>query len=155
MRAAAVQALIAAGNAAQNRLAVDQAARFADRALVLADTDAERLASFELRASALHAAVRSDEALTAYLEALELASRLRDDDTRSRLRAHAVLLCVRYSGAFTSEAWKAPAVELIERGLEDVGEKTVSFETGALLVGRSAAIGTHWSGDLVSRSGDA
>jgi DNA-binding SARP family transcriptional activator/class 3 adenylate cyclase len=138
VRKAAVQALIATGAAAQNRLAFEQAARFADRALALAETDAERLASLELRASALHAAVRSGEAFPAYLEALELAIKLHDDGTRSRLRAHAILLCVRYSGAFTTDAWKAPAVELIERGLQDVAAGTVSFESGALLLGRSA-----------------
>jgi hypothetical protein len=152
VRAAAVQALLAAGTAAQNRLAFEQAARFADRALALASTSAERLASLELRASALHAAVRSDEAFAAYLEALKLATQLHDDDTRGRLRAHAILLCVRYSGAFTSDAWKAPAAELVERGLEDVADGTISFESGALLLGRYA-IGT-WAFSRPARHQD-
>jgi DNA-binding SARP family transcriptional activator/class 3 adenylate cyclase/tetratricopeptide (TPR) repeat protein len=143
VRGAAVQALLAAGEAARARLALDEAARFADRALELARTDHERLAGLELRASALHAAVRSDEAFVAYRDALELASRLGDRDAHSRLRAHAALLCARYSGAFTDDSWKAPAVELVESGLEAVGEKSVSFETGALLVGRSA-MGARW-----------
>lgn len=143
VRGAAVQALLAAGDAARTRLAFEQAGRFADRALALARTDVERLAGLELRGSALHAAVRSDGAFAAYREALELARKLEDTDALSRLRAHAALLCARYSGAFTSDAWKAPAVELVERGLEEVGEETVSFEAGALFVGRSA-IGARW-----------
>ena len=143
LRGAAVQALIAAGNDARKRLAFDQAARFADRALALARTDIERLTGLELRGSALHDAVRSDAAFAAYTEALELARKLEDDEALSRVRAHAALLCARYAGAFASDAWKAPAVELVERGLEEVGHETVSFEAGALLVARSA-IGARW-----------
>jgi DNA-binding SARP family transcriptional activator len=143
VRGAAVQALIAAGTAARTRLAFEQATRFADRAHALARTDAERLATLELRASALHAAVRSDEAFAAYREALEHARKLGDNEALSRLRAQAALLCARYSGAFTNDAWKAPAVELVERGLAEVGQETLSFEAGALLVGRSA-IGARW-----------
>jgi hypothetical protein len=143
VRTAAIRALLAAGDAARRRLALDQAARFADRALALARTDAERLSGVELRASSLHAAVRCDEAFAAYREALELARKFEDADALSRLRAHAALLCARYAGAFATDAWKAPAVELVESGLEEVGEETVSFEAGALLVARSA-IGARW-----------
>jgi class 3 adenylate cyclase len=143
VRRAAVDALIGAGAAARDRLAFEQAIHLADRAQGLAATDAERLAGRELRASALHAAVRCDEALTAYQAALELARKLGDEAAYSRLRAHAVLLCARYNGAFASDAWKAPVIELVERGLEEVGETTVSFEAGALLVGR-AQMSTQW-----------
>jgi hypothetical protein len=143
VRADAVQALIAAGNAARDRLSFEAAVQFSDRALALACTDRERLASLELRASALHAAVRCDEAFAAYREARDLARELGDRDSYSELRAHAVLLCARYVGAFSNDAWKAPVVELVRRGLEEAGEGTVSFEAGALLVGRSA-IDTIW-----------
>ena len=43
VRAAALRALVDAGDAARRRMAIDQAVRFADRALALAATDAERL----------------------------------------------------------------------------------------------------------------
>ena len=36
----------------------------------------------------------------------------------SRLRAHAALLCARYSGAFSDSAWRGRAVELVKHGLE-------------------------------------
>jgi len=150
----AVAALLAAGDAARERLALEQAERFADRALALAGSDGERLAALELRASALHAAVRSDEAFAAYREGLKLARGLGDAIALSRLRAHAALLCSRYSGAFTDTAWRAPAVELVERGLEEVGERTISFEVGALLIGRSA-IGARWFDEPSGREATA
>jgi DNA-binding SARP family transcriptional activator/tetratricopeptide (TPR) repeat protein len=144
VRAAAVSALLAAGEAATSRLALDDALRFADRAWALSSADAERLRCLELRASALHAAVRSDDAFAAYLEALELAHRLQDTAAVSRLRAHAALLCARYSGAFSNSTWTSDAVDLVDRGLEEVGEGSVSFEAGALLLGRSE-IASRWA----------
>jgi hypothetical protein len=143
VQAGAIRALIAAGEAARSRLTLEEALRFADRAWALSNADDERLRCVELRASVLHAAVRSDEAFIAYQQGLELAERLHDTAAVSRLRAHAALLCARYSGAFSSGAWKAPAVELVERGLEEIGERAVSFEAGALLLGRSA-IAARW-----------
>jgi hypothetical protein len=138
VRAAAVRALVTAGDQARARLALDHALRFADRALELATSNAERLATLELRASALHAAVRCDEALAAYRTGLELAQRRGDTGAYSRLRGDAVLLCARFPGAFTDDSWKRPAVERIERGLAERGADQVTFEVGALLVGRSA-----------------
>jgi hypothetical protein len=143
VRIAAVRALIGAGVAARDRLAFEQAIQLADRARALATTDGERLATLNLRASALHAAVRCDDAFAAYQEAIELARKIGDAEAHSRLRAHAVLLCARYNGAFASDEWKTPAVELVERGLEEVGEATRSFETAALLIGR-AEMSTQW-----------
>jgi DNA-binding SARP family transcriptional activator/tetratricopeptide (TPR) repeat protein len=142
LRATAVRALLAAGEAATSRLALDDALRYADRAWALSSTDGERLRCLELRASALHAAVRSDEAFAAYLQALELADRLQDTAAVSRLRAHVALLCARYSGAFSNSAWSADAVDLVNRGLEEIGERSVSFEAGALLLAR-AVIASH------------
>jgi hypothetical protein len=49
-----------------------------------------------------------------------------------------VLLCARFPGAFTDDAWKGPAVELIAGGLVELGADQVTFEVGALLVGRPA-----------------
>jgi DNA-binding SARP family transcriptional activator len=143
VRAAAVGALLDAGEAARARLTLDDAVHFADRALALATADAERLRCLELRATALHAAVRSDDAFAAYAQALELAHRLEDAAAASRLRADAALLCARYSGAFSDSAWRAPAGTLVTRGLEKVGEASVSFETGALLLGRSV-LAARW-----------
>ena len=143
VRHAAVRALIGAGRAARERLAFERAIHLADRALALVASDGERLAILDLRASALHAAVRCDEALAAYLQALELADKVGDEEARARLRAHAVLLCARYNGAFANDAWIAPVIGLVEHGLEAVGETTVSFEAGALLIGRTR-MSTEW-----------
>ena len=158
MRAAAVAALLDAGQAARSRLTLEDALQFADRALALSSAEEERLRCLELRASVLHAAVRSDQAFAAYRQALELAHRLQDTGAVSRLRAHSALLCARYSGAFSDDTWKLPAVNLVECGLEEVGERSVSFEAGALLLGRSA-IAARWpdrpSGHEDAAEGDA
>jgi predicted ATPase/DNA-binding SARP family transcriptional activator len=144
VRAAAVGALLAAAEAATSRLALDAALGFTERAWALASADVERVRCLELRAGALHVAVRSDEAFAAYSRALELADRLRDAEAVSRLRAHAALLCARYAGAFSDDSWRADALDLVNRGLEEIGEERVSFEAGALLVGR-AAIAARWA----------
>ena len=136
LRAEAVRALVEAGHAARRRLATTAALRFADRAEVLAAGDRERLSVLELRARSRHAAVQGDEALAAYLEALELARALGDAEAVSRLRALATLLCVRYQGAFKDDAWQPLAAKLVEEGLAEAGDEA-TFETGALLVGRS------------------
>ncbi|MDQ2935417.1 MAG: hypothetical protein M3R49_10665, partial [Chloroflexota bacterium] len=140
IRSKAVAALLDAGRAAKARFAIDQAIGFADRTLVLAAGDAERMAGLELKAEAAHAAVRADEAWSHYLEALELARRAGDADAISRLRANATLLWSRYWGAFSGEEWRERAREIVERGLEEIGEETASFETAALLTGRSVSV---------------
>jgi class 3 adenylate cyclase len=137
VRAKAVAALIDAGEAAKTRFAVDQARGFADRALTLAATEPERLAALELKAEAGHAGVRPGEAWPCYLEALEVAERIGDRETASRLRARATLFWARYRGAFTGDEWKASAIAIVDRGLEEAGEESLTFETGALLAGRS------------------
>ena len=103
MRAKAVAALVEAGHGARRRAATDDAVLFADRALALARHAAECLTALELKARALHAAVRADESLAAYQAALDLA---RGEDA-DRLRAHATLLCARYPGAFTRPEWRS------------------------------------------------
>jgi tetratricopeptide (TPR) repeat protein len=137
VRAAAVRALVEAGEAARRRLSLAQALRFADRALALADMPAEQLAAFELRARSHHAAVHGNQALDAYLEAIELARALGDAETTARLRGFATLLCSRYPGSFTGTEWKVRADELVDQGLAETGEDDVSFATGALLIARA------------------
>jgi predicted ATPase len=144
VRVAAVGALLDAGEVATSRLALDDALRFADRAWALADADVERLRCLEVRAGVLHAAVRSDEAFATYRQGLELAARLQDTEALSRLRAHAALLCARYSGAFSTSAWKPDAIDLVDQGLAEIGEQRISFEAGALLLGR-AVIASRWA----------
>jgi tetratricopeptide (TPR) repeat protein len=138
MRAKAVAALIEAGHAARRRSATDDAVQFADRALALARHAVECLAALELKARALHAAVRADESLAAYQAALDLA---RGEDA-DRLRAHATLLCSRYPGAFTRPGWRDWAVAQIEQGLAGDAERRDTFEVGALLIGRASM--TRW-----------
>ena len=136
VRSKAVEALLDAGRAARQRFQTEQALRYASRALGLVRSDAERLAALELEAASLHAAVRADEALSSYLEALRLARALGANERASRLRAEATLLCSRYMGAFSGQGWARAAAELVEQGLADAGEQGVDFETGALLIGR-------------------
>jgi hypothetical protein len=136
IRSQAAATLIAAGRAARQRFQTEQALRYAGRALALAGSDAERLAALQLRASTLHEAVRADEALSTYLEAFALARAIGASEAASDLRAGATLLCARYTGAFSGHDWQNAVIELIEQGLEELGEDSVTFETGALLVGR-------------------
>jgi class 3 adenylate cyclase len=150
-RAKAVEALLQAGSAAAKRYGAEQALGFADRALALVRGDRERLAALELRARSFHAAVRADEALAAYLEALGIAVGLGDRAAVSRLRAYAALLCARYDGALTGDAWKTAAAAIVTEGLADVGEVEETFETGALLVGRSRM--PRWLGTPADRKG--
>jgi DNA-binding SARP family transcriptional activator len=137
VRANAVQALLEAGSAARQGLLSGDPVSLADRALALARDDRERLAALQLRARAFHAAVRGDEALAGYLEALALAGALGDRAVVANIRAHAALLCTRYMGAFSDTSWVPAARAIVEEGLAESGESTESFEVGALLVGRS------------------
>jgi class 3 adenylate cyclase/tetratricopeptide (TPR) repeat protein len=137
-RSRAVAALLDAGSAAKTRFAPDQAVGFAERALALANTEAERLAGLELKALAAHACVRADDAWFCYREALEIARQIGDVEAVSRLSANATLLWGRYGGAFTTDEWKDQAVDIVRRGLEEAGESAETFETGALLTGRSS-----------------
>ncbi len=138
VRAKAVAALIEAGHGARRRAATDDAVQFADRALALARQAPECLAALELKARALHAAVRADESLAAYQAGLDLA---RGEDAE-RLRAHATLLCARYPGAFTRPEWRQWAVAQIDEGLAGDAERQDTFEVGALLIGRASM--TRW-----------
>jgi DNA-binding SARP family transcriptional activator len=137
IRRAAVRTLLEAGSAARRGLLSVDPIGLADRALALASTDRERLAALELRARGYHAAVRGDEALSAYLEAIELALALGDRRAAANLRAHAALLCARYMGAFSDASWVPSARALVREGLAEVDERTDSFELGALLLARS------------------
>jgi class 3 adenylate cyclase len=151
IHAMAVATLLEAGAAAKTRFAIDQAIAFGDRALALGRNDADRLAALELKAGAAHAAVRTDQAWGWYVEALQVAQRVADSEALRRLRAHATLLWARYGGAFATDDWKVQAREIVERGLEDLGEDTVTFETAALLIGRSEFV--IW--DIGAPEGDA
>src|SRR5438034_515497 len=131
-----VTTLLEAGEAARTRFAIDQAIGFAERALTLARLDGEHLAALGLRARAGHAGVRVEQAWAWYLEAIDLAERIADREALLRLSAHATLMWSRYGGAFPNEDWKPQALEVVLRGLEEVGEEAVTFETGALLQGR-------------------
>jgi DNA-binding SARP family transcriptional activator len=137
LRNKAVAALIEAGDAARGRASIEQALRFAERAEALAATDRERLAALELQARSNHAAVRSDDALAAYTAGMVLARKLGDTDTVSRLRAHAMLLCSRYAGAFSGDDWKARAIELIQDAAAEHDDGSATFARAALLLGRS------------------
>jgi DNA-binding SARP family transcriptional activator/tetratricopeptide (TPR) repeat protein len=136
LRVKAVAALVEAGHGARRRAATDDAVRFADRALALARHAPECLSALELKARALHAAVRADESLAAYQAALDLA---RGADAE-RLRAHATLLCARYPGAFTRPEWRRWAVAQIDEGLAGDAERQDTFEVGALLIGRASMV---------------
>jgi class 3 adenylate cyclase len=142
LRANAVEALLAAGRAAKSRFEIDQALGFGARALALAPTQSERLATLELRAEAAASGVRADEAWSSYLEALELAEEMEAADVVARLRAQATLFWSRYQGAFSGGEWKPQAIAIVERGLQEAAEGSESFTTGALLVGRAAM--DHW-----------
>ena len=137
LRATAVVVLLEAGRSALTRYAIDAAIGFAERARALTAADAELLAALELKADACGAGVRADDAWSAYMEALELAERLGNRDTLWRMRANSTLLWSRYALAFAGEEWKPQAREIVERGLEELGEEATTFEAGALLTARA------------------
>ena len=143
IRRAAVAALVDAGRAEAATFSIDQALGFGDRALALAQTDSELLAAHELKAHAAQAAVRTEEAWSAYLEAMAVAERLGDPAEVRRLRAHATLLWARWGGMMVGEEWMPRAREILEQGLDEVEDGPPSFELGAFLVGRAAT--RFWS----------
>jgi DNA-binding SARP family transcriptional activator len=156
IQAKAVRALVEAGHGARKRMSLRQALRFAERAESLAVTDRERLEALELRARTHHAALHGAEALSAYMAAIDIARELDDRGTLSKLRGRAILLCVRYRGAFAGESWQAQAVKLVEDGLAVVGDRSGTFECGALLLGRAWGL-RRWTGrgDLAAAKRDA
>ena len=97
---------------------------------------AEWLAALELKARALHAAVRADESLAAYQAALDLA---RGEDAE-RLRAHATLLCARYPGPSRAPSGGNGRSRRSTQGLAGDAEQRDTFEVGALLVGRASMV---------------
>lgn len=136
LRAKAVATLVEAGHLARGRAATDDAVQYADRSLALARKAPECLAALELKARALHAAIKADESLAAYQAALDLA---RGEDA-ARLRAHATLLCARYPGAFTRPEWREWATAQIDEGLAGDAIEHDTFEVGALLIGRASMV---------------
>jgi tetratricopeptide (TPR) repeat protein len=141
LRAKAVRALVQAGDAARRRHSSEQALRFAARALALAASPAERLAAVELRARSYAAVVRVDEALESFEEAHELARAAGDAAARARLRTAALLMSVRYMGAFASEDWLDRVEALAAHGLAETRQDDLTVEVGAQLLWRS------WGGD--------
>jgi hypothetical protein len=137
LRTTAVAVLLEAGRSALTRYAIDSAIGFAERARALTAADEELLAVLELRADACGAGVRVDEAWSAYMQGLELAERLGASDALWRMRANSTLLWSRYALAFAGEEWKPQAREIVERGLEELGEEATTFEAGALLTARA------------------
>ena len=137
LRAAAVRALVQAGDAARRRLSLAQALRFADRALALAETPAERLAAFELRASSHHAAAHGNQALDAYLEAIELARTLGDAEAAARLRGTQPCSAAAIPGRSSARSGRPTPTTSSTAGLAEAGEDGVDFATAALLIGRA------------------
>jgi hypothetical protein len=136
IRARAIDALLEAADASRRRADPVQAVNFAARALALTSTDEERLTCLEAKARGEDAALRGD-AWTTYLEAFELARSLGDMDTASELRVAGTLFWARYAGTIKEDGWKSRAVQLVEEGLAETGEDAETFETAALLLGRS------------------
>ncbi|HEX6024498.1 MAG TPA: AAA family ATPase [Solirubrobacter sp.] len=150
VRSAALRALVDAGKAARRRMAIDQAVRFGDRALALAGSDAERLPALELKARTFHAAVRGDEALDAYTEAIATAKQVGDEAAATGLRGFAILLCTRYAGALKQPGWAETASALVD---ESLAAGPSGFEEGAALLGRCWGL-RRWHSGQVRRSGD-
>jgi len=136
IRARAIDALLEAADASRRRADPVQAVNFAARALALTSTDEERLTCLEAKARGEEAALRGD-AWTTYLEAFELARSLGDMDTASELRVAGTLFWARYAGTIKEDGWKSRAVQHVEEGLAETGEDAETFETAALLLGRS------------------
>ena len=137
VRQKAFEALLEAGEAALGRFGVEQAASFAQRARDLAEIDVEKLVTLELEASSYHVAAHAEDAWPVYLEALQLARRLGDEEVISRVTTNATLLWSRYGGTFTSDDWKPEAISLVEERLGEIGLDGETEEHAALLIGRA------------------
>jgi class 3 adenylate cyclase/predicted ATPase len=136
VRSKAIDAVLAAADAARKRADAVQAVNYAVRGLALTATDEERLACLEAKARAEDAALSGD-AWTTYLEAFELARSLGDMEAASDMRVAGTLFWSRYAGTLKGTEWKPRAVQLVEEGLEEIGEDAETFEAAALRLGRS------------------
>ncbi len=137
VRQKAYAALLAAGEAARSRFSIEQAIGYARRAKRLAESDMEKLVTLELEAASYHAAAHAHEAWPVYLEAVQLARRLGDEEAISRITTNVTLLWSRYGGTFTNDDWKPEAITLVEERLAEIGEDGDTEEHVALLIGRA------------------
>jgi class 3 adenylate cyclase/tetratricopeptide (TPR) repeat protein len=141
LRRHAFEALIAAGRTARRRFATDRAAELHEQARSLATSDAERLDAYEQIGRDHEVAFHGDDAMAAFIAALEIARR--DPGERPRVasltRRAGTLVAVR-SGSFLEPPDLASADTLIAEGLAVVEEQR---ERTMLLVAQ-AGMAARW-----------
>ena len=132
LRATAVRALVNAGNAARRRFAVDKAIELHEQALAIANSDAERAVAQEGLGDDQESLFHMDEALVAYLAAID-GYRLSGDDaeTVGHVVSKVATLARRW-GAFR----QVPDHALIYNLVHDSLDREISDELRAeLLIG--------------------
>jgi class 3 adenylate cyclase/tetratricopeptide (TPR) repeat protein len=139
VRAKAVRALILAGSAARGRAALSRATELHRDALALAATDVERVQALEELGEDQQASFYGEDAIAAYLEALEIArADASMDASRARLCMKAASTIAQTPGAFREAPDPALADELVTEGLSVASEEA----TRAGLLSARAWIGT-------------
>jgi class 3 adenylate cyclase/tetratricopeptide (TPR) repeat protein len=124
LRERAVRALLAAGNSARQRFAIDKAIDLHDQALALAANDSERAEAFEGIGDDHEALFHMDEALAAYLSAVEARRRSGDDaEMVARVAAKIASLARRW-GAFRQVPDHALMYNLVHDSLDrDISDR--------------------------------
>jgi class 3 adenylate cyclase len=122
-RRLAFEALMAAGDDARHRFAIDRSLRLLDRALTLADGPRERAAALEARGHAALSDYRGDLAWTSFREAAELRLHAtpEDHDAIAYACARAIECPIRWPGSMTAWPSADEVGHLLDEGLRHAG----------------------------------
>jgi class 3 adenylate cyclase len=122
-RRLAHETLMAAGDDARHRFAIDRSLRLLDRALTLADGPRERAAALEARGHAALSDYRGDLAWTSFREAAELRLHAtpEDHDAIAYACARAIECPIRWPGSMTAWPSADEVGHLLDEGLRHAG----------------------------------
>jgi class 3 adenylate cyclase/tetratricopeptide (TPR) repeat protein len=122
LRRSSRRSLLAAAQSARRRFAVEQAERFARRAVELSEGSSERVEALEALGDLQYIAFNGDEAARAYREALSVITPAHADF--ARLAGKTALFGARWTGASHELAPVDEVGAIIEAGLEAAGPHT-------------------------------
>jgi class 3 adenylate cyclase/tetratricopeptide (TPR) repeat protein len=131
LRRKARRSFVTAAQSAVRRFAIDQAERFARRAVELSEGAAERVEALEALGDLYYIAFNGDEAFRAYRGALDELTA--EDPEIARLAGKAALFGARWMGAAHELASVEDLGALIEAGL-DAARPSMTWERALLLI---------------------
>jgi tetratricopeptide (TPR) repeat protein len=141
IRRKAFDALLAAGNAAKKRSALQKAVELHEQAVEQASTDAQRVLALEEVGDDQTARYHGDEAVEAYRQAIALLQAdLGAREFLARICSKAARMIIEKSGAWRVQPAPSEADELIRMGLEAVREP----ETRAWLLSLFGQSALYW-----------